>query len=102
MTTTTNREDAERIAATRNLAALDPMGWTVVDGPEDGEHTVMTRRDAAEFTGCDACFDGTPHGHECDAACEGCHRLPDVVGGCACADDDAPVTLRAMRLEARL
>jgi hypothetical protein len=61
----------------------------------------MTRRDAAEFSACDGCYDGLPHSHECAASCPGCHRLPDVVGGCVCEDDDAPVTLRAMRLEAR-
>ena len=111
MLTTTNREDAEAYCQRRNdaMTALGirdnhPDMYTVIEGPGDGEYTAMTFRDAdsaGHITMCDGCYDGTPHGHMCDDGCDGCYRLRGVVGGCACADDDAPVTLRAMRLEAR-
>lgn len=105
MLTTTTREDAERIAATRNIGVAEgPLTHIVVDGPGDGEYSVMTFADAedAGFVSlCDGCRDGTPHGHMCDDSCDGCYRLRGVVGGCVCEDDDAPVTLRAMRMEAR-
>lgn len=89
MWTLRDRMLAEAIAAKRNLglSPLDPQGWTVVDGPDDGDYTVMTRRESAEITACDGCYDGTPHGHECDDSCDSCGHLRGVPApdGCSCA-----------------